>query len=53
MNSEKNTKSNDELPSMMDGQTGIDEISKIFADKCESLYNIVSYNNHDIDKLEK
>ena len=38
---------------MMDGQTGIDEISKIFADKCEVLYNSVSYNNHDMDKLRK
>ena len=49
----KMTKSNDELPSMMDGQTGIDEISKIFADKYETLYNTVSYNTQDMDKLKK
>ena len=49
----KMTKSNDELPSMMDGQTGTEEISKIFADKCEAFYNIVSYNNHDMDQLKK
>ena len=35
----KITKSNDQLPSMMGGFTGIDEIAKIFADKCEILYN--------------
>ena len=49
----KMTKSNDELPSMMDGQIGTDDISKIFADKYETLYNTVSYNNHDMDKLKK
>ena len=49
----KMTKSNDELPSMMDGQTGTDEISKIFADKYETLYNTVSYNKQDMDKLKK
>ena len=38
---------------MMDGQTGTDEISKIFADKYETLYNTVSYNKHDMDKLKK
>ena len=47
------TKSNNELPSMMDGQTGIDDISKIFADKCETLYNSVSYDNHDMENLKK
>ena len=47
------TKSNDELPSMMDGQTGTDEISKIFADKYETLYNTVSYNKQDMDKLKE
>ena len=49
----KMTKSSNELPSMMDGQTGIDEISKIFADKCETLYNTVSYDNHDMENLRK
>ena len=38
------TKFKDELPSMMDGHTGTDEISKIFADKYETLYNTVSYD---------
>ena len=49
----KMSKSSNELPSMMDGQTGIEEISKIFADKCETLYNSVSYDNHDMDNLKK
>ena len=49
----KLTKSNNELPSMMDGQTGIVEISKIFGDKYEALYNSVSYNNHDMNKIRK
>ena len=49
----KMTKSNDELPSMMDGQMGTDDISKIFADKYETLYNTVSYNKHDMDKLKR
>ena len=47
------TKSNDELPSMMDGQMGTNDISKIFADKYETLYNTVSYNKQDMDKLKK
>merc|ERR1711874_391071 len=49
----KMTKFKDELPSMMDGHTGTDEISKIFSDKYETLYNTVSYNKHDMDKLKK
>ena len=49
----KMTKSTNELPSMMDGHTGIDEISKVFADKCETLYNSVSYDNHSMDNLKK
>ena len=49
----KRTKSSNELPSMMDGQTGIDDISKIFADKCETLYNSVSYDNHDMVNIKK
>ena len=49
----KMTKSTNELPSMMDGHTGIDEISKVLADKCETLYNSVSYDNHDMDNLKK
>ena len=47
----KMTKSNDELPSMMDDQTGVLEISKIFSDKYDALYNSVSYDNHDMNKL--
>ena len=35
----KITKYKDELPRMMDRQTGTEEISKIFADKYEALYN--------------
>ena len=49
----KMTKSNNELPSMMDGQTDIEEIAEIFGDKYEALYNSVSYNNHDMNKMYK
>ena len=47
----KMNKSNDELPSMMDDQTGVVEISKIFADKYDVLFNSVSYDNNDMKKL--
>ena len=43
----------EKLSRMMDGHTGIYDISKIFADKCETLYNSVSYDNHDMDNLKK
>ena len=36
---------------MMDDQTGVVEISKIFSDKYDALYNSVSYDNHDMNKL--
>ena len=47
----KMNKSNDELPSMMDDQTGVVEISKIFTDKYDNLFNSVSYDNNDMKKL--
>ena len=47
----KLTRSKNELPSMMDDQTGIEEIAKIFGDKYEALYNSVSYSNHDMNKI--
>ena len=49
----KLSKSNNELPCMMDGQKGIEEIAEIFGDKYEALYNSVSYNNHDMNKIYK
>ena len=36
---------------MMDDQTGVVEISKIFADKYDVLFNSVSYDNNDMKKL--
>ena len=49
----KMTKSSNELPSMMDGQTDIEEIAEIFSNKYEALYNAVSYNNHDMNEIHK
>ena len=49
----KITKSSNELPSVMDGQTDIEEIAEIFGNKYEALYNAVSYNNHDMNKIHK
>ena len=36
---------------MIDDQTGVVDISKIFADKYDALYNSVRYDNHDMNKL--
>ncbi len=35
----KMTKTNNNLPNIIDGSTGIEEISDIFAEKYETLYN--------------
>ena len=37
----------------MDGCTGTDEISNIFKDKYENLYNSVGYQSQDLEKLTK
>ena len=38
----KINKTNHDLPNMMDGITGTEEISNIFGDKYKTLYNMVS-----------
>ena len=38
------TKTSNNLPNAMDEVTGTDEISSLFADKYDTLYNSVSYN---------
>ena len=50
---EKMTKTNNNLPNVIDGTTGIKEISDIFADKYDTLYNSVSYNMKDLNALSK
>ena len=49
----KMTKTNNNLPNVIDGTTGIKEISDIFADKYDTLYNSVSYNMKDLNALSK
>ena len=49
----KMTKSNNNLPNVIDGFTEIEEISGIFADKYDTLYNSVSYNLNDLSVLKK
>ena len=53
MEVKKMTKSNINLPNVIDGSTGIKEISCIFADKCDTLYNSVSINVNDLSVLTK
>ena len=38
------------MPNMVDGMLG-EDISRVFADKYQTLYNSVSYDKQDIDKL--
>ncbi len=45
------SKTNNNLPSFIDGITGIEEISDIFADKYDALYNSVSYSQNDLSIL--
>ena len=45
-------KTTHDLPNVMDGITGIEEISNIFANKYPSLYNSVSYNIQNMKSLE-
>ena len=47
----KMSKTNNNLPSVIDGITGIEEISDIFADKYDALYNSVSYSQNDLSIL--
>ena len=49
----KMTKSNNNLPNVIDGTTGIDEISNIFAEKYDTLYNSVSFNQQDLCALTR
>lgn len=46
------TKTTHDLPDVMDGITGIEEISNIFANKYQSLYNSVSYNIQNMKSLK-
>ena len=48
----KMTRSNNELPDIMDGLTAINEIATIFSEKYDDLYNCVSYNTDDMNKLK-
>ena len=47
----KMSKTNKELPTMMDGLSSSEEITDIFADKYKILYNTVSYDAHDLNRL--
>ena len=47
----KMTKTNKDFPNMMDGVTNENDITDIFADKYKTLYNSVSYNEHDLCRL--
>ena len=49
----KMTKSNNNLPNVIDGTTGIDEISNIFAEKYDTLYNSVSFSQQDLCALTR
>ena len=42
---------NNTLPNMIDGKLGNENISDVFVDKYKSLYNSVSYDNHDMNNL--
>ena len=44
-------KNNNTLPNMIDGKLGNENISDVFVDKYKSLYNSVSYDNHDMNNL--
>ena len=45
------TKVSNELPIGMDGHSNIDEITDIFADKYKTLYNSVSYNKQELNRI--
>ena len=47
----KYSKSNNDLPNGMDGHSKVEEITDTFTDKYNTLYNSVSYTEHDLNKL--
>ena len=47
----KMSKTSNNLPNAMDGVTGTDEISSIFADKYDLLYNSVGYSMDEMNRL--
>ena len=49
----KMTRSNNSLPVMMDGHIGADEISNIFLNKYDDLYNSVGYNPDNLNMLKE
>ena len=48
----KISKTTSSLPNNMDGITGADQISSLFAEKYDALYNSVSYNNEELSRLK-
>ena len=50
---EKMSKTSNNLPSIIDEKTETEEISNIFAEKYDALYNSVSYSLNDLGKLTK
>ena len=48
----KISKSSHDLPSMMDGIAGTEEIANIFGNKYKTLYNMVGYNLQNMKNLE-
>ena len=48
----KMSKTTSSLPNNMDGITGADQISSLFAEKYDALYNSVSYNNEELGRLK-
>ena len=49
----KMTKTNNSLPNVIDDTTGIVEISNIFAEKYDTLYNSVSFRQQDLCALTR
>ena len=49
----KMTKTNNNLPIMMDGSTDTNEIANIFSNRYNTLYYSVGYASHDMDHLKK
>ena len=47
----KMTKTNNNLPNVIDDKTEVEEISNIFAEKYDMLYNSVGYSINDLNKL--
>ena len=49
----KMSKTSNNLPNIIDDKTEVEEISNIFAEKYDTLYNSVSYSLNDLDRLKK